>query len=94
MRISETNFIAQTENWEQRYLLRLPQKGNRVFIRVRAIVQNLNANETVFTILPKRYGNITGTMQVPASGAGKVKSGQKVNIRPDNYPYMDFGMLE
>lgn len=94
MRVSETNLIAQIENWEQRYLLRSPQKGNCVFIRVWAIDQNLNANETVFTILPERYGNIIGTMQVPASGAGKVKSGQKVNIRLDNYPYMEFGMLE
>lgn len=94
MRVSETNLIAQIENWEQRYVLRSPQKGSCVFMRVWAIDQNLNANETVFTILPDRYGNIIGTMQIPASGAGKVKSGQKVNIRLDNYPYMEYGMLE
>jgi HlyD family secretion protein len=33
-------------------------------------------------------------MLLPAIGAGKVKVGQKVNIRLDNYPYMEFGMLE
>ncbi len=94
MLISETNLMAQVESWEQRYLLRSPQKGNCVFTRVWAKDQNLIANETVFTILPERYGNIIGTMQIPASGAGKVEPGQKVNIRLDNYPYMEFGMLE
>ncbi len=31
---------------------------------------------------------------LPAEGAGKVEPGQKVNIRLDNYPYMEYGMLE
>jgi len=27
-------------------------------------------------------------------GAGKVKIGQRVNIKLDNYPYLEYGMLE
>jgi HlyD family secretion protein len=33
-------------------------------------------------------------MQVPAAGAGKIAVGQRVNIRLDNYPYMEYGLLE
>ena len=31
---------------------------------------------------------------VPLAGAGKVEVGQRVNIKLDNYPYMEFGLLE
>jgi HlyD family secretion protein len=91
---TENNLKAQIEIWEQRYLLRSPQAGKCVFTKYWAKDQNLTANETVITVLPENQGEIIGTMLLPAIGAGKVKVGQKVNIRLDNYPYMEFGMLE
>jgi HlyD family secretion protein len=38
--------------------------------------------------------HIIGKLNIPLSGSGKVKVGQKVNIRLTNYPYMEFGMLQ
>jgi HlyD family secretion protein len=37
---------------------------------------------------------ISGKIYLPLTGAGKVKVGQKVNIKLDNYPYMEFGMIQ
>ncbi|MDR0505267.1 MAG: hypothetical protein LBH32_00395 [Dysgonamonadaceae bacterium] len=33
-------------------------------------------------------------MLLPASGAGKVKIGDKVAIKLENYPYKEFGYIE
>ena len=30
---------------------------------------------------------------MPVRGSGKVKIGQKVNVKFDNYPYMEYGMV-
>jgi hypothetical protein len=46
------------------------------------------------TIIPENEGEIIGKVQLSFQGAGKVKSGQEVNIRFDNYPYMEFGMVK
>jgi len=37
---------------------------------------------------------IIGKADIPSTGIGKVKSGQTVNIKLDNYPYMEFGMIK
>ncbi|MDY0143599.1 MAG: HlyD family efflux transporter periplasmic adaptor subunit, partial [Bacteroidales bacterium] len=31
---------------------------------------------------------------IPSTGIGKVKPGQTVNIKLDNYPYMEFGIIK
>jgi len=33
-------------------------------------------------------------MLLPASGAGKVRAGQKVAVKLSNYPYTEFGYIE
>ena len=32
-------------------------------------------------------------IKIPLEGAGKVQSGQRVNIRLDGYPYLEYGFL-
>jgi len=88
------NLLAQIEIWEQRYVLWSPQSGSCIFTRFWSSNQNINTGETVFTILPRDSGAIRGLMQIPAAGAGKIAVGQRVNIRLDNYPYMEYGLLE
>ncbi len=88
------NLLAQIEIWEQRYVLWSPQPGSCIFTRFWSSNQNINTGETVFTILPQDSGAIRGLMQIPAAGAGKIAVGQRVNIRLDSYPYMEYGLLE
>lgn len=56
--------------------------------------QNINVGEIILTVIPNNTQGITGKILLPLQGAGKVKIGQKVNIRFDNYPYMEFGMVQ
>lgn len=46
------------------------------------------------TVIPDGEELLLGKLLLPVSGSGKVKKGQKVNIKLHNYPHMEFGMLE
>jgi HlyD family secretion protein len=48
----------------------------------------------VFNVVPEDAYNIIGKASVPVVGAGKVEVGQRVNIKLDNFPYMEYGLLE
>lgn len=50
-------------------------------------------NSDLHTVSEKQ-SQIIGRITLPVKGAGKVAIGQKVNIRFDNFPYMEFGYLK
>jgi len=91
---SYDNLIAAIESWKYQYVLMAPTKGKVTFNRIWNENQHIKSGETVLTIIPENEGKIIGKVQLSFQGAGKVKSGQKVNIRFDNYPYMEFGMVK
>jgi len=45
------------------------------------------------TIIPDEASVPVGKITLPMQGAGKVKPGQKVNIKLTNYPYLEYGMV-
>ena len=53
----------------------------------------MNAGEVLVTVVPNAETKIVGKILLPPQGAGKVKEGQSVNVKFDNYPYMEFGMV-
>lgn len=56
--------------------------------------QFIQAGETLFSIVPIDSKNFIGKLKAPAQNSGKIKVGQKVNIRLANYPDREFGILE
>jgi len=56
--------------------------------------QNVETGETLFTILPTLQSSPVGKALLPVQGSGKVKQGQRVNVRLNNFPYQEFGYLE
>ena len=93
LRESFENLISQIDIWEQKYLVEAPISGNATFNRFWTENQNVVAGEKVVSIVPYDSTNIIGKMLMPIKGSGKVKVGQKVNIKFYNYPYMEFGMV-
>jgi len=85
---------AEVKQWEQNYLLISPVDGKVSFTKFWQENQNVSVGDVVFTIVPIRDAKITGKIYLPLAGAGKVKVWQKVNIKLDNYPYMEFGMVQ
>ncbi len=85
---------SSIRDWELRYLFRSPIDGKVSFNKIVSVNQNINPGETAFTVVPEKPGRIVGHLQLSVAGAGKVKENQRVNIKLDNYPYMEYGTLE
>jgi len=88
------NLNSQMEEWLQTYVLVSPVKGRVSYSRFWQENQNVSAGDIVITIVPWEKAGFTGKIYLPLQGAGKVKVDQKVNIKLDNFPYMEFGMVE
>lgn len=84
----------RVKEWEKKYIMRAPSDGKISFIKYWSKNQYINAEEKIFTIIPNDYGAILGRCYIKTSGIGKIKKGQPVIIKLDEYPYMEFGMLK
>lgn len=84
---------TQIKVWEQNYLLVSPINGTVNQMGFWSKNQNINTGEIVFTIIPPQQNTPKGKAMLPIQGAGKVKIGQSVNIRINNFPDQEFGYL-
>ena len=79
--------------WEMNYILKSPVDGKVDISKYWSVNQNITAGETVFTVISNTSDELVGKAQLPIAGSGKVKTGQKVNIRFLNYPDHEYGMV-
>ena len=82
------------KNWELRYVLKSNIKGKISFLNVWNKNQTVNLGDLVFTIIPTENTQFIARLKTPQQNSGKIKIGQKVNIKLANYPDYEFGMLE
>ena len=85
---------AQIRQWEQTYLLVAPCDGKVTFTKYWQKNQNVNAGEVLVTVVPDGNTQVVGKILLPQQGAGKVKVGQTVNVKLDNFPYLEYGMVK
>ena len=81
------------EDWELNYVLQSPIDGKITFTSYWVENQNVTAGGAVFTIIPDGKIPIIGKALLPVARSGKVKEGQKVNIRLQNFPENEYGIL-
>jgi multidrug efflux pump subunit AcrA (membrane-fusion protein) len=79
--------------WEQTFIISSPIAGKVSFGNYYNKNQQVKKDEIVFAVIPENQSLIVGRISLPLKGAGKVAIGQKVNIRFDNFPYMEYGFL-
>ena len=79
--------------WEQRYVFKAPFAGRVEFLKFLSSNQFIQQGEEVFGIVPEE-SKIAGQMMLPAGGAGKVNTGNRVSIQLENYPYLEYGTVE
>lgn len=81
------------KDWELRYALKSSIAGKVSYLSFWNENQTVNIGDLVFTIIPIKSLGYIGKIKAPIQNAGKIKIGQKVNIRLSNYPDTEFGVL-
>jgi multidrug resistance efflux pump len=81
-------------SWKRDYLLLAPFDGKTSFYAVWHENEHVKAGDEILSIVPVAKQQIVGKLLVPTQNSGKIKVGQQVNIRLDNYPYEEYGYLQ
>ncbi len=84
---------AAIDAWKNNYLLQSPVTGKVSFFNYWAVNQNIKNGDPVFSVVPTGAQEFIARLILPTQNSGKVKMGQNVNIKLDNYPYTEYGML-
>ncbi|MRX66429.1 Multidrug resistance efflux pump [Flavobacterium resistens] len=82
------------KDWELAYTLKSSISGVVTFLQVWNESQTINVGDNVFSIIPDAKNGFIGKVKAPALNSGKIKVGQRVNIRLANYPDREFGVLK
>jgi len=85
---------AQIKTFKQTYFLTSQIDGTVTFTKYYQDNQNVTAGETILTIVPNKKQKIIGKIFLPPQRAGKVKIGQTVNVKFDDFPFMEYGMIK
>jgi HlyD family secretion protein len=91
---SFNQLISSLSTWEKTYLLIAPSPGQLTYMNVWSDLQEVKSGDRLFTINPREKGEIFALVTIPFEGVGKVSPGERVNIKLDGYPYMEFGIVE
>lgn len=88
------SLISEITKWKQLYLIESPVDGKISFFNVWSVNQNIKSGDELFSVIPTQKQQFLGKCILPISNTGKLSIGQKVNIKLDNYPYNENGMLQ
>lgn len=81
------------KDWGNLYVLKSNINGNVSFLNYWNTNQTVNQGDLVFTVIPSENSSFVAKLKAPAQNSGKVKIGQQVNIKLENYPDTKFGVL-
>ncbi len=89
-----TQLQAEIQSWELTYVLSSPINGKITFTNYWATNQNITTGEEIFNVIPTDEIKLLGKASLPTTRSGKVEIGQKVNIRFDNFPDNEYGIVK
>ncbi len=89
-----TQLQSEIQTWELNYVLSSPIKGKITFTNYWATNQNITAGEEIFNVIPTDEVKLLGKASLPTTRSGKVEIGQKVNIRFENFPDNEYGIVK
>lgn len=84
----------QIDTWQQTYLFIAPFNGIVSLFNYWNVNQAIRQGDEVLSIVPVEKQEVIGKLILPLQNSGKLKSGQQVIIRLNNYPYQEYGMLK
>ena len=90
---SSRQLLSGIALWKETYAFLAPFAGHVSLQNVWSRGQHISVGDLVASVAREEGKNITGRVKVQSSGFGKVKEGQRVIVRLNGYPYMEFGVL-
>jgi hypothetical protein len=93
LKLSFNNLREAIGEWESKHVLQSPLAGTVAFTRFWNNNQNVTAGDKVFIVRPEETGEWLGQLILPARSSAKVKIGQRVRVKLEGYPFMEFGLL-
>jgi len=84
------NFSKQ---WQRVYTIRATSSGMLTYLKPLHKNEYVKAEEELFAIV-QDHGDYIAYATVNSAGAGKIRRGQRVKLKLDNYPHQQYGALE
>lgn len=81
-------------DWEMNNTIVSDINGKVIYSQLWANNQTINQGQLLFTIIPQRNSTYIAKLKTPTQNSGKVKVGQVVKIKLENYPETEFGSLK
>ena len=92
--MSKRNILqSELQLWEKKYLIKAPMSGRLDYLGFWRENVYVLAGTELFSVVPQR-NNVIGEAFIPSVGAGKVRIGQNANVKLNDYPYDEFGLLK
>ncbi len=82
------------KDWEQLFVLKSLIDGRVSFLNYWNTNQTVQLGDLVFTVIPNQNSAFIAKLKTPAQNAGKIKTGQVVNIKLEHFPDTEFGVLK
>lgn len=79
--------------WKKQYLQISPINGQMEYLGFWRENYFVQSGQELFSILPDQ-NEIIGEVIVPSHGIGKVKIGQTANVKVNNFPYLEYGLIK
>jgi len=87
------DLIDAVKKWERTYVFVSPINGKVDFLNFIKSNDYIQSGQELFKIVPDN-AQLIGQVNLPENGAGKVKVGQGVIIKLNNYPYNEYGSIK
>jgi HlyD family secretion protein len=87
------DLLDNIKKWEHNYVFISPINGKVDFLNFIKSNDFIQSGQELFKIVPDQ-NEMIGQVNLPEHGAGKIKIGQDVIIKLDNYPYNEYGSIK
>lgn len=93
VRSAYNNLEASMKQWKDRYAFVAPFTGRTEFLSFWRDNDFVASGSEIFSLVPEQ-SPVVGHLLLPSIGAGKVKTGQEVSIKLNDFPYLEYGSIE
>ena len=87
------DLIDSLKKWERTYVFVSPIDGKVDFLNFIKTNDYVQSGQELFKMIPNN-NQLIGQVNLPENGSGKVKIGQGVIIKLNNYPYNEYGSIK